>query len=75
MRTCISYSSCLLRFVIWSIIGAFGVIARFQGLAEVPVWEVLQSRAGWNHGAVGIWEIHLNEHSCWIQVTVIRNEV
>lgn len=51
----------------------FGIIARVQGLAEVPVWEVLQSRADWNHGAVGIWEIHLDEHSCWIQVTVIRN--
>lgn len=43
---------------------------RFQGPTEVPVWEVLQSRADWNHGAFGIWEIHLNEHSCWIQVIV-----
>lgn len=43
---------------------------RFQGPTEVPVWEVLQSRANWNHGAFGIWEIHLNEHSCWIQVIV-----
>lgn len=43
---------------------------RFQGPTEVPVREVLQSRADWNHGAFRIWEIHLNEHSCWIQVIV-----
>lgn len=46
------------------------VNTRFQGPAKVSVWEVLQSRADWNHGAFGIWEIHFNEHSCWIQVIV-----
>lgn len=65
-------ASSLLRSAIWTLIEVFGVIARSQGLAEVPVWEVLQSGADWNHGAVGIWKVHLNEHPCWIQVTVIR---
>lgn len=46
----------------------FDTNTRFQGLTEVPVWEVLQPRADWNHGTFGIWEIHLNEHPCWIQV-------
>lgn len=50
-------------------INAF-VVHRFQSLTEVPVWEVLQSGADRNHGALGGREIHLNEHSGWIQVRV-----
>lgn len=46
------------------------VVPRFQSLAEVPVWEVLQSGADRNHGALRGWEVHLNEHSGWIQVRV-----
>lgn len=53
-----------------SIVQMLGDNTRFQGPTEVPVWEVLQSRADWNHGAFRIWEIHLNEYSCWIQVIV-----
>lgn len=48
---------------------AFGV-SRFQSLTEVPVWKVLQSGADRNHGAIRGREIHLNEHSGWIQVRV-----
>lgn len=51
-------------------INATFVVPRFQSLTEVPVWEVLQSGADRNHGALGGREIHLNEHSGWIQVRV-----
>lgn len=51
-------------------INAAFVVPRFQSLTEVPVWEVLQSGADRNHGALGGREIHLNEHSGWIQVRV-----
>lgn len=44
-------------------------LPRFQSLTEVPVWEVLQSGADRNHGALRGREIHLNEHSGWIQVS------
>ncbi len=46
------------------------VVPRFQSLTEVPVWEVLQSRADRNHGALRGREVHLNEYSGWIQVRV-----
>lgn len=48
------------------------VVPRFQSLTEVPVWEVLQSRADRNHGALRGRKVHLNEHSGWIQVRVTK---
>lgn len=42
--------------------------SRVQDSAQMPVREVLPAGAHWDHGPLGSWEIHTDEHPGWLQV-------
>lgn len=48
----------------------FPLFVRLQSSPQVSVWKIQQQRADWHHGALWSREIHSDEYSGGLQVSV-----